>query len=269
MGNQFISFIKMHGLGNDILILDLCEQSINLSQLPIQALAHRHTGIGFDQLMTVEPIRHGHFFCRIFNADGSEAKQCGNGLRCVASYLFDHHIHTDTHLTLETKAGIFPIEIQKDKQIRVSIHAPHIKHPLLPITLLNQTISISVVEIGNPHAILRVDSLDQPPLNELALQLSTQSQFPCGVNLGLMKILTPHHIQLRTFERGVGETLACGSNACAAVASGIMNGWLERYAKVDFKYGSLLIEWDNHSHPLYMTGPATQVYAGHFSLSKE
>lgn len=266
MMKPFIRFTKMHGLGNDFVILNAVSQNKTLPQSTLIKLANRHTGIGFDQLLVIEPSQHADFFCRIYNADGSEAEQCGNGLRCIARYIHEEKLLDSTQFRLETKAGIFPLEIQDYDHIRLCMGQAHITHPAVELRLADHsTLSISILSLGNPHAITRVDSIDSMPVENLAAEISDHSFFPNGVNVGFMQIINSGHIRLRTVERGAGETFACGSSACAAAVTGITQGWLQPQVQVDFAYGSLMIDWEGENQPIYMTGPAARVYSGEIS----
>jgi diaminopimelate epimerase len=259
----------MHGLGNDFVIINSLTQTKDMQKSIIANLANRYTGIGFDQLLIIEPSQAADFFCRIYNADGSEAQQCGNGLRCVARYLHEEGMHANRQVSIETLAGIFPIVIHDYEHIRVCMGTPNIKeNDLIELQLTNpiNSIPVSILSLGNPHAITKVDTIDSITLENMAMQISTHSIFPEGVNVGFMQIIDKNHIQLRTFERGAGETLACGSNACAAVVAGITQGWLQQEVKVKFTYGSLTIAWEGDNQPVYMTGPATRVYSGDISI---
>lgn len=259
-----ISFTKMHGLGNDFIVINAINQFYDLSPTEISRLANRHIGIGFDQLLIIEPAKNADFFCRIYNSDGSEAEQCGNGLRCVARFIHEEKLHAQTSFLIETKAGIYPIEIKDYDHIRVSMGAPQIKQLLTDLSLAGNAspIEVSILSLGNPHAITKVDAVDLVPIASIAPQIAAHTFFPDGVNVGFMQIINKNHIRLRTFERGAGETFACGSNACAAAVAGIANGWIQPQVEVEFKYGSLLIDWNSEENLIQMTGPATKVYAG-------
>lgn len=261
-----IRFTKMHGLGNDFVVINNLTPSCTLKQTMITQLANRHIGIGFDQLLLLEPSNQADFSCRIFNADGSEAEQCGNGLRCVARFIHETGLHKKSSLTLETKAGIFPIYIQDYDHIRVSMGVPIVQEMLTTLTLKPEMIiPISVLSLGNPHAIVKMDNL-LGITKQLGSAIATHTYFPEGANVGFMQVINPKHVRLRTFERGVGETYACGSNACAAAVAGIINGWLQAKVTVEFQYGSLLIEWEGNDYPIQMTGPATNVFSGQVIL---
>ncbi len=269
MNQEIISFTKMHGLGNDFVIINTLNQSFDIQRLPVHRLADRHMGIGFDQLLIIEPSRMADFFCRIYNADGSEAEQCGNGLRCVARFIHEEGLHKSKEFLIETKAGIFPLKIRDYDHILVSMGTPEIKNDLIDLHIPNQSdsVSVSVLSIGNPHAIIKVDSIEMIQTSHLGSEISAHSFFPDGANVGFMQIINPDHIRLRTYERGTGETFACGSNACAAAVAGIANGWLNHRVNVEFRYGSLEIEWEgSQNKPIHMTGPASRVYSGKIDL---
>lgn len=258
-----ISFTKMHGIGNDFVVIDGVNQPVNAAQLPIATLSHRHTGIGFDQLLIIEPSTQADFFCRIFNSDGSEAEQCGNGLRCVARFLHENGFIKSDSFSIETKAGIFPVAIKDYDHVRVAMGVPAITQSLVQINLDNKdNAAISVLSLGNPHAVLKVENVRQVNASLLAPAISSHDYFPQGANVGFMEIIHKDHIRLRTFERGAGETLACGSNACAAAIAGISNGWLADKVQVEFSNGSLWVEWQGTDKPVYLTGPAASVFTG-------
>ncbi len=262
---ESIPFTKMHGLGNDFAVINTVDLPFTLPALPISQLADRHVGIGFDQLLIIEPSQQADFFCRIFNADGSEAEQCGNGLRCVARFIHEEGLNRSRSLSLETKAGIYPLAIPDYDHIRVTMGSPQIHERLIELSLHSRLnpISLSILSVGNPHAIVKVASLDNLPTDQIGSEISVHSHFPNGANVGFMQIVSPHHIRLRTFERGAGETFACGSNACAAAVAGILNGWLQQQQiQVEFRYGSLFIDWMDQDNPIQMIGPASRVFTG-------
>lgn len=266
--SQLIPFTKMHGLGNDFIIVNELTNKIAWQPLTITKLSDRHRGIGFDQLLIIEPSQQADFFCRIFNADGSEAEQCGNGLRCVARFIHEEGLKKQTHFAIETKAGVYPVQLENYEHICVTMGAPQVKNALVEIDVNSEVtaLPISVLSVGNPHAIVKVTSLQSAIPTQLGPAIATHRLFPEGANVGFMEVLSPNHIRLRTFERGSGETFACGSNACAAVVAGITNGWLKNKVNVEFQYGNLLIEWDGKSGPIHMTGPATRVFTGETAL---
>ena len=266
-----IRFTKMHGLGNDFVIINTINQSLDVQQLSIKLLADRHTGIGFDQLLLIAPSHRADIFCRIYNADGSEVEQCGNGLRCIARFLHEEGLHREPSVHIETKAGIFSLFIKDYDHIRVAMGTPLIQEKLIELksTANSMLIPTSILSLGNPHAIIKVESIDSILADQLGPEISSHSLFHQGANVGFMQVMNPHHIRLRTFERGVGETHACGSNACAAVVAGMANGWLTHQVNVDFRYGSLSIEWEGTDKPVYMTGPASRIFSGEVILANE
>lgn len=272
-----IPFCKMQALGNDFMVLNNVDNSFDIADLPVTTMSHRHFGVGFDQLLLVQKSDRVDFSCRFFNADGSEAEQCGNGVRCVARFIREEGLSDKSTLTIETKAGDITLNIEDFTKIKAKMSVPifkpqqipfladhfqkiydvQIDHPLSPL-------KITALSMGNPHAITRVDALQQMPLAEFSKKITPY--FPLGVNLGLIEIKDRTHILLRTFERGVGETFACGSNACAAVVAGILNGWLDHQVDIELPYGNLTIQWDGENHPVMMTGPAEKVFSGTYFL---
>jgi diaminopimelate epimerase len=270
-----ISFCKMQALGNDFAVLDNIHESFNISELPIAKMADRHFGIGFDQLLLLQNSDRADFSCRFYNADGSEAEQCGNGIRCIARFIQEKKLLNLSHMTIATAAGDIAINIDDFSKIKANMGVPifepkkipflakhfqkiyelQIDHPLSPL-------KITALSMGNPHAILRVDALSQLPLAEFSKKITPY--FPMGVNVGLIEIKDRKHISLRTFERGVGETFACGSNACAAVVAGILNDWLDHTVDIELPHGNLTIEWKGENHPVIMIGPAEKVFDGEY-----
>lgn len=272
MGIQ--SFSKMHGLGNDFVVLNALTTPFDWSAAQISALADRHTGIGFDQLLIVEPPSSPDtdFAYRIFNADGSEVEHCGNGARCFGKYVRDHGLAAgkDSYRVAVKRGHITIAYAGCDENgidhFRVDMGEPD----FTPFTAaqssqLYQAIGehqFGIVSMGNPHAVSTWASLDDAPVGALGAALQAHPLFPEQVNVGFMRILDREHIDLRVFERGVGETQACGTGACAAVAVGIARGELAHNVHVAMRRGHLLIEWQGEGHALTMTGPAETVYHG-------
>jgi diaminopimelate epimerase len=255
-----LTFSKMHALGNDFVIINALHHPIP-ETLPIQTLSHRNLGIGFDQLLIIQPGNANHFFCKIYNADGSEAKQCGNGLRCVARYLHEQGIIQGNELTLETISGnTFPVQIHNYQDICISMGIPQIQDLQYPLKVGAKTLTASILTLGNPHLILSNTPFDA----SLATQIA--QRFPGGINVGFMQIVDPDYIKLRTFERGSGETLACGSNACAAVISGILQEHLHKQVTVALTHGQLKVTWANKQKPVHLSGPASLVFNGEIKL---
>lgn len=274
-----LRFVKMHGLGNDFVVLDGVRQNITLSTEQVRFLADRHFGIGCDQLLLVEPSQNLNalFRYRIFNADGSEVEQCGNGARCFARFVRDEGLTDATSIPVETASGIIVLHIEANGDVRVNMGEPRLEPADIPfnapersmfysLDVDQQTNDISVISMGNPHAVLRVDDLDTAPVKELGALIETHPRFPKRTNVGFMQVLSTDHIRLRVYERGAGETLACGTGACAAVVAGRLHGWLDEQVRVDLPGGSLHIQWSGEGHPVMMTGPASRVFTGQIDL---
>lgn len=255
-----LAFTKMHALGNDFIVINNLNLNVDKSPAIISRLGNRHLGIGFDQALLIEPSSRADFFCCILNADGSEAEQCGNGLRCVALYLKTKKCHTKPTLSIETRAGVFPVQFCDDGDITITLGQPKSTVQALHLTVANQAFSAHTVSMGNPHCLIQGHLESALTIGEV---LNHQHpDFPHGVNVGFITIENQHHIQLKTFERGVGFTNACGSNAAAAAVAGIAEGTLASPVTVEFRYGSLTIHWDGKDHPIIMKGPASFVFEG-------
>ena len=274
-----MQFSKMHGLGNDFMVIDGVTQSVFLTDELIRKLADRHRGVGFDQLLLVEapydPDLDFHY--RIFNADGSEVSQCGNGARCFARFVSLKGLTDKQDIKVSAANGKMVLSLQEDGQVRVNMGKPIWEPAKVPFIankfeknyLLRtelQTAICGVVSMGNPHAVLQVENVQTAPVNELGPLLEKHERFPERANIGFMQVVNRHHIKLRVFERGAGETQACGSGACAAAAVGIMQGALDSPVRVDLPGGTLMIEWQGEGSPLYMTGDAEHVYDGFLKL---
>ena len=274
-----MQFSKMHGLGNDFMVIDGVTQSVFLTDELIRKLADRHRGVGFDQLLLVEapydPDLAFHY--RIFNADGSEVSQCGNGARCFARFVSLKGLTDKQDIKVSTANGKMVLSLQEDGQVRVNMGKPIWEPAKVPFIankfeknyLLRtelQTAICGVVSMGNPHAVLQVENVQTAPVNELGPLLENHERFPERANICFMQVVNRHHIKLRVFERGAGETQACGSGACAAAAVGIMQGALDSPVRVDLPGGTLMIEWQGEGSPLYMTGDAEHVYDGFLKL---
>jgi diaminopimelate epimerase len=264
MTQQRLAFTKMHGLGNDIVIINNLSRSLDTKTLPIQTLANRYTGIGFDQLIVLEPSQQADVFCKIYNADGSEAAQCGNGLRCVARFMHEKHPKTGKSYQLQTLGGIFLATLMDHDQVCIQMGHPLIHRPNIHLPALS-SYPITHIEIGNHHVIVRVESLNPLNITQLAITLKTETALPPAINVGFMTVIDPHHLHLRTVEHGVGETQACGSNACAAVITGITHQWLVSPIDVHFPLGTLQIAWTENKM-IEMTGPASRIFEGEVEL---
>jgi len=274
-----IQFSKMHGLGNDFVIIDTVNQKVNFTKKQIIQLASRHRGIGFDQLLLIAPPQDEthDFFYQIFNADGSEAYQCGNGARCIAQFIRDQGLSDKNELRVSTKVNRHRLIIQDDGQVTVDMGHPILNPAQIPFqsekkkTIYTLTIkcgdyNVSVVSMGNPHCIFLVDDVNPIDLENLGKTFSEHQQFPERTNVEFMQILSGDHIRLRIYERGVGETQACGSGACAAVVAGILQHKLNKKVSVTMPGGDLQVEWEGGDNPVWMTGPTENVFEGNFKL---
>ena len=268
----------MHGLGNDFVVIDAINQTINLSAEQIRFIADRHFGVGCDQLLLVErPTTTADFRYRIFNADGGEVEQCGNGARCFARFVRDQGLSNKDEIAVETRTGIIYPRLESNGQVSVNMGAPRFEPANLPfmtealkpryhINHHGEDIIIGAVSMGNPHAVYKVCDINTAPLESLGPAISHHPDFPQGVNAGFMQIVSRDHILLRVFERGCGETLACGTGACAAMVIGRQWGELDETVKVDLPGGQLLIRWQGDGEPVWMTGPATHVFEGKIEI---
>ncbi|OTG99002.1 MULTISPECIES: diaminopimelate epimerase [Acinetobacter] len=277
---MFLEFTKMHGLGNDFMVVDLISQRAYLDTMTIQRLADRHFGIGFDQLLIVEPpdLPNVDFKYRIFNADGSEVEQCGNGVRCFTRFVHERKLTTKTKIKVQTKAGIVEPELGQNGWVRVNMGYPKFLPNQIPfladepenlysLDLANdESIIIDVVNMGNPHAVTIVPDVLTADVAGMGPQVESHERFPQRVNAGFMQIMDETHARLRVFERGVGETLACGTGACAAAISGMRRGLLGNAVEIELAGGKLQIEW-REGDVVWMTGPTANVYEGRIDLS--
>lgn len=272
-----VDFTKMHGLGNDFMVIDLVTQRMHLSTELIRRLADRHFGIGFDQLLIVEPPDQPDvdFRYRIFNADGSEVEQCGNGVRCFARFVHERRLTKKTLIRVSTKSGIVEPEVASNGWVKVNMGQPKTlpqqipfvaehAQPTYQVEVADTTVELDVVNMGNPHAVLVVDDVINAPVPQLGALLESHARFPERVNVGFMQVLSRREIKLRVFERGSGETLACGTGACAAVVSGIRRGLLDADSDVQVHLpgGTLSIRWKD-GDVVWMTGPTASVYEGY------
>lgn len=274
-----IKFSKMHGLGNDFVVLDGVRQHIDLSTAQLRFLADRHFGIGCDQILLVEPPRQAgvDFRYRIFNADGGEVEQCGNGARCFVRFVHEQGLTSKPEIRVETQSGVIGPRLEADGQITVNMGVPRFAPEEIPfvcdhsavvydLLVHGDPVAISVVSMGNPHAVQVVADVDQAPVARQGPAIEHHSSFPQRVNAGFMQIVDRHAIRLRVFERGAGETLACGTGACAAVVAGIRRGLLDAPVCVSTRGGDLTIAWDGPDQPVFMTGPAATVFTGEIEL---
>jgi diaminopimelate epimerase len=274
-----LEFTKMHGLGNDFVVIDAVNQQVSLTPEQLRLLADRHLGIGFDQLLLVEAATSptADFRYRIFNADGSEVGQCGNGARCFMQFVHEHGLSDKTTLQVETAGGRLQLTRAATGQITVDMGVPRLEPAEIPfiapvrkitypIDVNDIHLEIAAISMGNPHAVLLVDAINDAPVATLGPLIESDPRFPEHVNVGFMEILDAHTIRLRVYERGAGETRACGSGACAAVVAGRLLERLSTNVKVLLNGGELVVSWEGVGHPVLMTGPATTVYQGRIDL---
>ena len=287
---MLLRFTKMHGLGNDFVLLDLISQNVHLRDEQIRELADRRTGIGFDQLLLVEPPQNPDvdFRYRIFNTDGSEAEQCGNGARCFMRFVRDRGLTAKTEVTIETNTGVIRCKLEKDGNITINMGPPALSPEQIPFVANHSMIQyelelqsslpthpgcdkkekvcISAINIGNPHAVLTVRDVDTAPVSRLGPLIENHPRFPQKVNAGFMQIVSRNQIKLRVYERGVGETRACGSGACAAVVAGRLQGLLDEQVEVSLPGGILNVSWKGDNSDIMQSGPACRVYEGRLQI---
>lgn len=274
-----LRFSKMHGLGNDFVVIDACSQQVALTPQQIRHIADRHFGVGCDQLLLVEPatIPDADFRYRIFNADGGEVEQCGNGARCFVRFVHDRGLSAEREIRVQTAGGLIAPRLEADGLVTVDMGAPRFAPAAIPFTADEEALTyalevdgristIFALSMGNPHAVQIVDDVDTAPVASQGPLIEAHPRFPQRVNAGFMQIVDMHHIRLRVFERGSGETLACGTGACAAVVAGIRLGRLQSPVRVATRGGELVIRWDGNDTPVWMTGPAATVFEGELDI---
>ena len=274
-----VQFTKMHGLGNDFVVIDAINQNPQLSCEQIRFIADRHLGIGCDQLLLVEQAHHPDvdFRYKIFNADGHEVEQCGNGARCFARFVHDRGLSNKNEIRVETNSGIITTRMESDGQVTVDMGVPRFEPEQIPFQALTRAneyslevdgscITIGAVSMGNPHAVLQVEDVDSAPVSGLGALIESHPRFPQHVNVGFLQVIDRDFFRLRVFERGVGETLACGSGACAAMVVARQQGLINDKVTVGLPGGRLSVKWDNGDSQVIMTGPATMVFEGHIKL---
>jgi diaminopimelate epimerase len=276
-----LKFTKMQGAGNDFVVLDGINQRITLTAAQYQVLADRHFGIGCDQILLVEASSRPDcdFRYRIFNADGGEVQQCGNGARCFVRFVHDHGLTNKSEIRVETASGIIVPRLEADGSVTVNMGVPRLAPAEIPfiaqsraltyaLELPGGSVEISAVSMGNPHAVQLVADIETAPVAQQGPLIEQHARFPQRVNAGFMQVTERNHIKLRVFERGTGETLACGTGACAAVVAGIARGLLDKEVTVTTRGGDLHIRWDGEGQSVWMTGPATTVFEGTINLQE-
>ncbi len=287
---MLIKFTKMHGLGNDFMVIDAISQHVHIRPEKVKKLSDRNFGVGFDQLLIVEPPGRpdADFRYRIYNADGSEVQNCGNGARCFARFVTENRLTAKERIRVETANGLLELQMTQKGWVRVDMGAPVLvpaQVPFVPPVALEpnvdslaeypvtfstdkgeRQVKLGVVSMGNPHGVLVVDSVKKAPVSKWGPVLEAHPCFPEKANIGFMEVVHRKFIRLRVFERGTGETLACGTGACAAVVSGILRGLLDEEVEVKLPGGNLKIKWQGVGHPVWMEGPATRVFEGQIRI---
>lgn len=274
-----LAFTKMHGLGNDFVMIDAVRQDIQLTEAQVRYLADRNFGVGCDQLLVVEPAQTPgvDFRYRIFNADGGEVEQCGNGARCFARFVFDQGLTDKREIRVETKKGIITPRLEADGTVTVDMGVPVLNPAdvpfvsdseawVQPLDVGGTVVAITAVSMGNPHAVQVVADVDAAPVAVQGPLIEHHPRFPARVNAGFLQVVDEHRVRLRVFERGAGETLACGTGACAAVVAGILRELVVSPVTVETRGGELTIAWDGIGTPVMMTGPAVTVFSGTLTL---
>ena len=278
-----LKFTKMHGLGNDFVVIDGVNQSVALAVDQLRLLADRHFGVGCDQILLVEKASGNaditaDFRYRIFNADGGEVEQCGNGARCFVRFVHDRGLTRKNEIRVETLGGLITLKLESNGEITVNMGAPKFEPHDIPfdapkraltyaLEVGGKQVDISVVSMGNPHAAQVVADIEQAPVLTEGALIERHPRFPRRVNAGYMQVISRNHIKLRVYERGAGETLACGTGACAAVVAGISRGLLDAAVKVSTRGGDLMVRWQGENLPVWMTGPAVTVFDGEIELN--
>jgi diaminopimelate epimerase len=276
-----LKFTKMQGAGNDFVVLDGVSRDLALSPAQLRRIADRHFGVGCDQILLVQPPRAPgtDFRYRIFNADGGEVEQCGNGARCFVRFVRERGLTAKSEIRVETAAGIIAPKMEADGEVTVNMGAPVFEAgrvPFLtdsdalvqPLDVDGTTLYVTAVSMGNPHAVQLVADVDAAPVLTQGPLIERHARFPQRVNAGYMQVEDRGRIRLRVYERGAGETLACGSGACAAVAAGIRRGLLDARVRVSTRGGDLTIRWEGGDNPVWMTGPAVTVFEGEIQIDE-
>jgi diaminopimelate epimerase len=276
-----LKFTKMHGLGNDFVVFNALRDFPALEPAQLRAIADRHFGVGCDQILLIEAPRSADtdFYYRIFNADGGEVEQCGNGARCFVRYARDNGLTAKKEIRVGTRSGIIVPRLEQDGQVTVEMGHPEFEPARIPLVADKRALTyelevngsqrvISSLSMGNPHAVQVVDDLEHAPVATEGPLIERHPSFPQRVNAGYMQVLTRSHVRLRVYERGAGETLSCGTGACAAAVAGIARGLLDQHVRVTTRGGDLLVRWAGEGEPVYMTGPAVTVFEGEIDLNQ-
>lgn len=280
-----MKFTKMQGIGNDYVYVNCLEETVGDPVRAAKLVSNRHFGIGSDGLILIEPSSVADFTMAMYNADGSQGAMCGNGIRCVAKYVYDHGLTNQEHIRIDTKSGIKELDLTvqngKVELVRVNMGSPDLTAgniPILtekeqviglPIDIEGETYHITGVSMGNPHAVVYLDDVDGLDIEKLGPKFENHRWFPDRVNTEFCKVLDEHTLQMRVWERGSGETLACGTGACAAAVSSIINGYTKEQVNVKLVGGELQISWDREKNLVYMSGPAVEVFHGEIDIDAE
>ena len=276
---MLMKFTKMHGLGNDFVVIDAVTQNVHVTAAMAKRLSDRHLGIGCDQVLVVEPPSDKtlDFDYKIFNSDGGEVEQCGNGARCLARFIRDRRLSGKETVQVKTMNRVISLTINKDKLVSVDMGIPGLEPSDVPfvestrssvyaININNEQFDIAAISMGNPHAVLFVDNLDRAPVNVIGQELQSHDKFPKQVNVGFAQIINRQHLKLRVYERGVGETRACGTGACAAAVAAIQQGLMDSAVRIELTGGDLHINWPGEGQPIIMTGSAVTSYQGRIKI---
>ncbi len=274
-----LKFTKMHGAGNDFIVIDATHKPVGLTPEQLRLLADRHFGVGCDQILLVEKsqLDEADFRYRIFNADGGEVEQCGNGARCFVRFVHDRKLTSKRQIVVETKSGLISPRLEEDGRVTVNMGAPIFEPARIPfvtdsdaliqpLEVNGEVIQITALSMGNPHAVQVVSDVEHAPVIAQGVFIERHPRFPNRVNAGFMQVLDRTHIKLRVYERGAGETLSCGTGACAAVVTGVRRGLLDGEVQVATRGGILTIAWNGGDSPVMMTGPAISVFEGEIDL---
>lgn len=276
-----LEFTKMQGLGNDFVVIDAFSRKVELNSRQFRFIADRHFGVGCDQILVVEKPsgKEADFRYRIFNADGGEVEQCGNGARCFVRFVHDRRLTDKREILVETLGGLITPRLEEDGQVTVNMGEPKFEPRDIPflaekrsltygLDVGGEEVEISALSMGNPHAVQVVLDVDSAPVTVQGALIESHPRFPKRVNAGFMQLVDRKSIRLRVYERGAGETLACGTGACAAVVAGIAQGLLDNAVRVSARGGDLVVRWEGEGHPVWMTGPAVSVFEGEIELRK-
>lgn len=274
-----LRFTKMQGVGNDFVVIDAVRQQVSLDPDTVRGIADRHFGVGCDQMLVIEPARTAgtDFFYRIFNASGEEVEHCGNGARCFLRFVRDQGLTDKTEIRVETQNGVIVPRLAANGEVTVDMGPPIFEPARIPfladaaavthlLEVAGAAVQISALSMGNPHAVQIVDDVECAPVAKQGPLIEAHARFPRRVNAGFMQVVDRQHVRLRVYERGAGETLACGTGACAAVVAGIRRGLLDSPVRVDTRGGALTIAWQGEGAPVLMTGPAETVFEGEITL---